>query len=70
MKPVQFTTVVKNGVIEIPEELCLPGECTVRVTLDVRDANEEFDMIEYLFRHPIEGKDFRPMTRDEAHARD
>ncbi len=70
MKSVQFTAEVKNGVIEIPAEFKEFEADSAHVILVSVQERAELTGFEYFMDHPIRAKDFKPLTRDEAHARD
>ena len=70
MYAVEFQTTVKNGVIEIPPEYRaqVPGRVRVIVLAD-ESPSVKVNMIDYLLTHPIEARGFKPLSREEAHAR-
>lgn len=68
MDTIEFTATVERGVIEIPEEYRNRLKRSVHVTLRNEEEGQE-DMIGHLLKHPLKVKDFRPLSREEAHAR-
>jgi len=70
MLVVEFQATVKDGVIEIPPEYRGQVRGRVRVILLTDEAPAvKANMIDVLLAHPVEVQDFRPLTREEAHAR-
>ena len=70
MLAVEFQATVKDGVIEIPPEYLGRVRGRVRVILLTDEARSvKANMIDVLLAHPVEVQDFRPLTREEAHAR-
>ena len=70
MLAVEFQATVKDGVIEIPPEYRDQIRGRVRVILLTDEALAvKANMIDVLLAHPVEVQDFRPLTREEAHAR-
>ena len=70
MLAVEFQATVKDGVIEIPPEYRDQIRGRVRVILLTDEARAlKANMIDVLLAHPVEVQDFRPLTREEAHAR-
>jgi hypothetical protein len=70
MYAIEFQTRLKNGVIEIPHQFLenLKGE--VRVILLVDQAAKTTEgFIDQLLAQPVRMKGFRPLTREEVHAR-
>jgi hypothetical protein len=71
METVQFKTKIKNGVIEIPRKYQGKFKDNVRVTLVAESSQAEAaNYLDELMAHPLKVKGFRPLTREEAHARD
>jgi len=70
MLAVEFQATVKDGVIEIPPEYRDQIRGRVRVILLTDEARAlKANMIDVLLARPVEVQDFRPLTREEAHAR-
>lgn len=72
MLAVEFKTVIKNGMIEIPFEYRKRLKDRVRVILladEPRKPAIPTDLIGELLAHPLQIKGFRPLTREEIHAR-
>lgn len=70
MYAVEFQTTVKDGVIEIPPEYRgqIPGRVRVILLADEM-PKAAANMIDVLLAHPVEVQGFRPLSREEAHAR-
>jgi hypothetical protein len=70
MYAVEFQTTVKDGVIEIPPEYRgkVPGRVRVILLADEM-PKATANMIDVLLAHPVEVQGFRPLSREEAHAR-
>ena len=70
MYAVEFQTTVKDGIIVIPPEYRaqVPGRVRVIVLAD-ESRGVNVSMIDYLLAHPIEARGFKPLAREEAHAR-
>ncbi len=70
METVQFKTRIKNGVIEIPKKYQEKFKDNVRVILVAESSRTKAaDYLDELMAHPLKVTGFRPLTRDEAHAR-
>ena len=70
METVQFRTRIKNGVIEIPAKYKGKVKDNVRVILITDEKKKgKSDIIDELMEHPLKIKGFKPLTREEAHAR-
>jgi len=70
METVQFKTKIKNGVIEIPKKYQGKFKDSVRVILVAESSKAKAaDYLDELMAHPLKVKGFRPLTREEAHAR-
>lgn len=69
MQAIEFQTQVKNGSIEIPEEL--KGKLTgpVRVIVLTEESVRKPSAIEELLANPIKVENFKPLTRDEIYER-
>ncbi|MBS1790543.1 MAG: hypothetical protein JST85_22675 [Acidobacteria bacterium] len=67
MQAIEFQTQVKNGNIEIPEEL--KGKLTglIRVIVLREEKAERTSIIEQLWANPIKVENFKPLTRDEIY---
>ena len=74
MSTVEFQAIVKNGVIEIPEQYQQEVEAMEVVEVVVKKAEKQKKKISGFFKelteNPIEVKDFKPLTRDEIYDRD
>lgn len=67
---VEFTTEIKEGVIEVPEAHRQRFGNTVKVILLAEEQIEEDgDMIARLLADPFDVPGFEPLMREEAHAR-
>lgn len=70
METVQFRTKIKNGVIEVPKKYQGKFKDNVRVILVVESTKAKaINYLDELMAHPLKVKGFRPLTREEAHAR-
>jgi hypothetical protein len=70
MNAIEFQTTIKNGSIEVPREFRRDSAYHAHVIVLVDDQpRSSADMIGQLLAQPIELADFRPLTREEAHAR-
>jgi len=70
MVTVEFKTKVKNGAIEIPMQYRKNFKGRVRVILVADDGKTApSTLLDELLAHPLNVKGFRPLTREEAHAR-
>lgn len=70
MHTVEFQAMVKNGTIEIPPEHRAEFRDRVRVRLQTLERPVgSRTYLDELIAHPLKLKGFRPLTRDEAHAR-
>lgn len=69
MNIIEFQATIENGHIKIPEEYQAKIASNVHVVIinDNEQSNENF--IDYLLTHPIQLKNFSPLTREEIHAR-
>lgn len=71
METVQFKTKIKNGVIEIPKKYQGRFKDNVRVTLVAENSKTDAEnYLDELMAHPLKVTGFRPLSREEAHARD
>jgi hypothetical protein len=70
MLSVAFQTDVEEGIIKIPVEYRQEFHNRVTVIL-LRDEpiTQEDDLIGELLAHPIQAKDFRPLSRADIYAR-
>ncbi len=69
MEALEFRTLVKDDTIEIPDELKGRVSGHVRVILLQEKAEQsQYTIIDKLLDHPLQLKDFRPLSRDESHA--
>jgi hypothetical protein len=64
MYAVEFTTTIKDGVIEVPDVHLARFKDNVKVIL----LAEEDDIIAKLLAHPLKVPGFTPLTREEAHS--
>lgn len=70
MYVIEFQTTIKDGVIEIPRKYLKNLPKRVRVLLLVDQPLETTEnFIDRLLAHPVRMESFRPLTREEAHAR-
>ena len=69
METIEFRTTIKGGIIEIPEEYRDRLTPSVRVILLNEEENQPSDIIDRLLERPLKVKGFRPLSRDDAHAR-
>ena len=70
MYAIEFQATVKDGMIEIPQQYRKNLSKRVRVILlieEVPSATRNF--IDQLLTHPVKVEGFRPLTREESHAR-
>jgi hypothetical protein len=72
LNAVEFQAIVKNGMIEIPREYRKRLSQRVRVIVLAEEERkaQPASLIDDLLLNPIKIEGFRPLTRDEAHARD
>ena len=70
MLMVEFKTKVKNGSIEIPAQYRTNFKDRVRVILMTdEDKAHTPTLIDELLAHPLNVKEFRPLSREQAHDR-
>jgi hypothetical protein len=70
METVQFKTRIKNGIIEVPKKYQGKFKDNVRVILVAESTKAKAaNYLDELMAHPLKVKGFRPLTREEAHAR-
>lgn len=69
MQAIEFQTQVKNGSIEVPEELKDKLTGPVRVIVLTEDHVRKPSAIEELLANPIKVENFKPLTRDEIYER-
>ena len=70
MYAVEFQTIIKNGVIEIPKEHRREFQHSVRVILLAEDiAQTTINLVDQLLSRPLHLENFHPLTREEIHAR-
>ncbi len=70
METVQFKTKIKNGIIEVPKKYQGKFKDNVRVILVAESTKAKaINYLDELMAHPLKVKGFRPLTREEAHAR-
>lgn len=71
MQTIEFRTKIKNGIIHIPARFKGKVAEDVRVILVSKsERKSQPDIIDELMAHPLKVKAFKPLTRDEAHARE
>jgi len=70
MQAFEFHATIKNGAIEIPPEHLaqLHGNVTV-IVVPNEPAIASSNMIDRLLVNPLRDAGFKPMTREELHAR-
>lgn len=74
MSPIEFQTSVQNGIIRVPQEFqqALQDADTIEVTIHKVIKKRKISgtgIIARLIRNPILVKNFKPLTREEAHER-
>ena len=70
MQTIEFRTKIKNGIIQIPAKFKGKVAEDVQVILISRsERKSQIDIIDELMAKPLKVKNFKPMTREEAHAR-
>ena len=72
METVQFKTRIKDDSIQIPAKYRGKFKDSMRVQVIIVSKDEKrsaADIIDELMSHPLKVKRFKPLTRDEAHAR-
>jgi hypothetical protein len=70
METVQFKTKIKNGVIEVPKKYQGKFKDNVRVILVAESSKAKAaNYLDELMAHPLKVKGFRPLTKEEAHAK-
>ena len=69
MEFIEFNSVVKNGVIEIPLQFRGLLAESVRVIVRNQEGPQRTNLITTLLEHPLKAAGFRPLSREEAHAR-
>jgi len=70
MQAIEFQTIIKNGVIEIPRQYLRNLSNRVRVILLVEQTPKStVNFIDQLLAHPVRVQGFRPLTREEIYAR-
>jgi hypothetical protein len=70
MQSVEFQTTVRNGIIEIPPEWRGSFKNRVRVILQAEETSAPAkNLIDQLLARPVRLKTFRPIPREELHAR-
>ena len=67
---IEFRAKTKNGIIQIPAEFMGKVAEDVQVILIAQSEKiKQLDIIDELMANPLKIDGFKPMTRDEAHAR-
>lgn len=70
MLAIEFQTIVRNGVIEIPRQYLQDITQRVRVIVLVEEASlPDENLIDHLLAHPLPAQGFQPLTREEIYAR-
>jgi len=70
MQSVEFQTTVRNGIIEIPPEWRGSFKNRVRVILQAEETSAPAkNLIDQLLASLVRLKTFRPIPREELHAR-
>ena len=70
MRTIEFRTKIKNGIIHIPAKFKGKVADDVQVILIAQSEKiKQLDIIDELMANPLKVDGFKPMTRDEAHAR-
>jgi hypothetical protein len=70
MHAIEFQATVKDGTIEIPPEHRAEFRDRVQVRLQTLEKPAGGSTyLDELIAHPVKLKEFRPLSRDEAHAR-
>jgi hypothetical protein len=70
METVQFRTRIKDGKIEVPKKYQGKFKDNVRVILVAESTKAKAaNYLDELMAHPVKVKGFRPLSREEAHAR-
>ncbi len=70
MQTIEFRAKIKNGVIQIPARFKGKVAEEARVILVSKsEPISQPDLIDKLMARPLKVKGFKPLSRDEAHAR-
>jgi hypothetical protein len=70
METIEFRTKIKNGVIQVPAKYKGKFKDSVRVIVVTEDKTTKAEnYLDEIMAHPWKVKRFRPLTREEAHAR-
>lgn len=70
MRAVEFRTSVKDGMIQVPEELRSKVRGHVRVILLTEDTEDtQPNIIDHLLEHPLKIDNFVPLSRNEIYDR-
>jgi hypothetical protein len=71
MQTIEFRAKIKNGIIQIPARFKGKVADDVRVILVPKSRQKsQADIIDELMSNPLKVKGFKPLARDEAHARE
>jgi len=71
MQTIEFRAKIKNGIIQIPARFKGKVAQDVQVILvSESEKKTTTDMIDELMAQPLKATGFKPMLRDEAHARE
>ena len=70
MQTIEFHTKIKNGIIQIPSKFKgkVAGEVQV-ILISMNEKKSQPDIIDELMAAPLNVNGFKPLSRDEAHAR-
>lgn len=69
MQAIEFQTILKDGVIEVPEKYRENLRGLLRIIV-LADAQEEpYDILTELINNPIQDPNFKPLTREEIYER-
>ena len=68
----QFHTTVRNGVIELPEQVrrAISEETNFVVTLESEKRYDSENILDFLCKHPLKTDSIQPLSREEANQRE
>ena len=67
---IEFRAKTKNGIIQIPAEFMgIVAEDVQVILIAQSEKIKQLDIIDELMANPLKVEGFKPVTRDEAHAR-
>ena len=70
MQTIEFRTKIKDGTIQIPAKFKgKVAEDVLVILISNSEKKTQIDIIDELMANPLKVKGFKPMTRDDAHAR-